>query len=96
MHSLIIESASSRQGFLSYILSLMRSYNDEHAGCIPSIDVLALKHVAYIFDAMIYYMKASTEETDTDIMIANDRISIQSWPEHEDEDSKVNHLLGVM
>ena len=87
--SIYTESASGRHGFLSYILSLMRSYNDEHAGCLPSLDVMALKHVAYIFDAMIYYMKASTEDIDADIMINNDRISIQSWPEAEDEDSKV-------
>ena len=70
------------------MLSLMRSHNDEHSGTLPSVDVLALKHVAYVFDAMIYYMKAADEE-DSDIIISTDKTSMQSWPEQEDEDSKV-------
>ena len=85
---MLVESGSGRQGFLSYMLSLMRSHNDEHAGSLPSVDVLALKHVAYVFDAMVYYMK-STDEDEPDITLNTDKISIQSWPEMEDEDSKV-------
>lgn len=71
----------------------MRSYNDEHAGSLPSVDVLALKHVAYVFDAIIYYMK-SADEDDTDIVINTDKVSIQSWPEQEDEDSKVSSFAA--
>lgn len=91
-----IEAGSGRQNFLSYVLSLMRSYNDEHAGSIPSLDVMALKHVAYVFDAMIYYMK-SVDDNDDDIVINTERIPIQSWTDQEDEDSKVICLaLGIL
>lgn len=82
-----VEAGSGRQNFLSYILSLMRSHNDEHAGCVPSVDVLALKHVAYVFDAIIYYMKAIDEEPE--VVLGTEKVTVQSWPEQEDEDSKV-------
>lgn len=66
----------------------MRSYNDEHAGCMPSLDVMSLKHVAYVFDAMIYYMR-TVDETAPDVMINSDKIGINPWPELEEEESKV-------
>jgi len=53
----------------------MRSYNSEHAGCIPSLDVLALKHVAYVFDAMIYYMKSGVED-EADVLVTNDKMGV--------------------
>lgn len=88
------DAAGSRHGFLTYILSLMRSYNDEHSGSLPSLDVMALKHVAYIFDAIVYYMKTSDESLGPEVYINTDRVSIQSWPEQEDEDSKVISYLS--
>lgn len=54
--------------FLNYALSLMRSHNQEHSGWLPVLDVAALKHVAYVLDAVIYYLRSidpdSKPETD--------------------------------
>lgn len=54
---------SARREFLSYALSLMRSHNAEHADSLPVLDVSALRHVAYVFDALIYYMRSTSDQT---------------------------------
>ena len=55
---------SNRRDFLNYALSLMRSHNAEHSDSLPVIDVSAMKHIAYVFDALIYYMRSGTEAID--------------------------------
>ncbi|XP_022088728.1 E3 ubiquitin-protein ligase UBR5-like isoform X2 [Acanthaster planci] len=67
--------------FLNYTLSLMRSHNSEHASWLPVLDMSALKHVAYVLDAMIYYMRC-TEQDGAAAGIAatdQDRIRRSSW-----------------
>lgn len=49
---------AARREFLSYCLSLMRAHNSEHLDSLPILDVSALKHVAYVFDALIYFMRS--------------------------------------
>uniref|UniRef100_A0A1B6DHC7 HECT-type E3 ubiquitin transferase n=1 Tax=Clastoptera arizonana TaxID=38151 RepID=A0A1B6DHC7_9HEMI len=53
---------SARREFLSYCLSLMRAHNSEHADSLPVLDVSALRHVAYVFDALIYYMRSGYDQ----------------------------------
>ncbi|XP_077989768.1 E3 ubiquitin-protein ligase UBR5-like [Glandiceps talaboti] len=57
---------TNRHDFLSYALSLMRSHNAEHSDSVPIIDVSAMKHVAYILDAVIYFLRSSTDQDVTD------------------------------
>jgi hypothetical protein len=38
----------------------MRAHNNEHRDSLPVLDVSALKHVAYVFDTLIYNMRASS------------------------------------
>jgi len=52
---------TGRREFLNYCLSLMRAHNGEHADTLPVIDVASLKHIAYVFDALIYYMRSGNE-----------------------------------
>ena len=52
---------SARREFLSYCLSLMRAHNGEHRDSLPVLDVSALRHVAYVFDALVYYMRSLSE-----------------------------------
>ena len=75
---------SARRGFLTYALSLMRSHNDEHSDTLPVIDISALKHVAYVLDALIYYMRSGT---DADADMIRDGISVNSW---QDPDENLN------
>jgi len=76
---------SARRDFLSYALSLMRSHNDEHADNLPTLDITSLKHVAYVLDALVYYMR-SGGGSDTDSLhdAANDAASVQSWQDPDD------------
>lgn len=43
----------------------MRAHNSEHADSLPVLDVSALRHVAYVFDALIYYMRSGSDQTIT-------------------------------
>ncbi|KAG7270745.1 LOW QUALITY PROTEIN: hypothetical protein CRUP_010579 [Coryphaenoides rupestris] len=54
---------SARGDFLNYALSLMRSHHDEHSDVLPVLDVCSLKHVAYVFQALIYWIKAMNQQT---------------------------------
>ncbi|XP_057195197.1 E3 ubiquitin-protein ligase UBR5-like isoform X3 [Triplophysa rosa] len=57
---------SARGDFLNYALSLMRSHNDEHSDVLPVLDVCSLKHMAYVFQALIYWIKAMNLQTTLD------------------------------
>ncbi|RVE52936.1 hypothetical protein evm_002413 [Chilo suppressalis] len=54
-----VEAGSARREFLAYCLSLLRAHSSEHAEQLPVLDVAALKHVAYVLDALVYYMRAA-------------------------------------
>ncbi|KAH3897177.1 hypothetical protein DPMN_021362, partial [Dreissena polymorpha] len=76
---------SARRDFLNYALSLMRSHNNEHSDSLPVIDIASLRHVAYVFDALIYYMRSGTD-TDTDVL--RDGISVISWQDHDENEAE--------
>ena len=53
----------TRRDFLNYALSLMRAHSSEHSDSLPVLDVSALKHVAYVLDALVFCMRAGTDKT---------------------------------
>jgi hypothetical protein len=63
------------------MLSLMRSHSDEHAEALPVLDVAAMRHVAYVFDALVYCMRSGN---DVDGEMLRDGVSVQSWQDHEE------------
>lgn len=48
----------ARRDFLSYMISLIRSHGNEHHDSLPILDVSSLRHVAYVFDAYIYFLQS--------------------------------------
>lgn len=52
-----LDSSSARRDFLHYAMSLMRAHSNEHYDSLPVLDVASLKHMAYIFDCFVYYMR---------------------------------------
>jgi len=56
------DANSARREFLSYSLSLMRAHNAEHLDSLPVIDVSSLKHVAYVFDSLIYFLRSGSDK----------------------------------
>ncbi len=63
----------------------MRAHNDEHSNILPIIDISALKHIAYVFDALIYYMRSGT---DCDADAIRDGISVHSWQDHDENENE--------
>ncbi|XP_067616130.1 E3 ubiquitin-protein ligase hyd isoform X2 [Eurosta solidaginis] len=49
--------SSTRRDFFTYCLSLMRAHTSEHRDTMPVLDIAAFRHIAYVFDAFIYYMR---------------------------------------
>ena len=78
------DTNNARRDFLHYALSLMRAHSNEHTDCLPVIDISSLRHVAYVFDALIYYMRSGTD-TDTDVL--RDGISVISWQDHDENEN---------
>lgn len=75
----------------------MRAHSNEHTDCLPVIDISSLRHVAYVFDALIYYMRSGTD-TDTDVL--RDGISVISWQDHDenendDHDDEGNNAMSM-
>ena len=48
---------TGRQDFLVYVLSLLRGHSNEHGDSLPKLDVSSLRHVAYVLDALVYYIR---------------------------------------
>ena len=60
---------------MNYALSLMRMGSNEHKEMMPHIDFYLLKHVAYIFDGIMCYLRIpdlNTDESNEQISSANE------------------------
>lgn len=49
-------NSASRRDFLQYALSLMRSHSGEHGDDLPMLELSSLRHVAYVVDALLYFL----------------------------------------
>lgn len=60
----------------------MRSHSSEHRDSLPVLDITALRHIAYVVDGIVYYMRSGTD---------NDKSDSSSWTdadENENDDSE--------
>merc|ERR1719150_715573 len=89
------DPGQNRKDFLHYALSLMRAHNGEHSDSLPVLDVSALKHIAYVFDALIYYMRSGTEEITGAGRRAEDPASSLYTPMEVDNDDTEEIPLGA-
>ena len=60
----------------------MRSHNGEHSDSLPVLDIASLRHVAYVLDALVYYMRSGTDIDSADAI--RDTASVQSWVDNDD------------
>lgn len=58
----------------------MRAHNSEHRDSLPVLDAGALRHVAYVLDAIIFYMRATN---DADL----DRNDSSAWDDQDDNET---------
>ncbi len=54
---------TSRKDFLNYTLSLLRANTNEHRDSLPTIDISLLKHAAYVFDGIMFYLKCNRQQS---------------------------------
>ncbi|XP_015109390.1 E3 ubiquitin-protein ligase UBR5 isoform X1 [Diachasma alloeum] len=80
----------ARREFLSYCLSLMRAHNGEHRDSLPVLDVSALRHVAYVFDALVYYMRSLNEPLGTSRCDNQKENAVHSYSTWNDQDENDN------
>ena len=83
MTGLSSDPTSNRRDFLTYALSLMRAHNAEHSNSLPVLDVSAMKHVAYVFDSLIYFMTAG--DMSDEVGMVKD-VSVDGHFAYDDED----------
>ncbi|BES97694.1 Ubiquitin-protein ligase [Nesidiocoris tenuis] len=82
---------SARRELLMYCLSLMRCHNSEHSDSLPVLDVSSLRHVAYVFDALIYLLRAGTDQNP----VIEETLLPQSWSqpdENENDEPEVEDI----
>ncbi|KAG8042536.1 hypothetical protein G9C98_005170 [Cotesia typhae] len=77
----------ARREFLSYCLSLMRAHNGEHRDSLPVLDVSALRHVAYVFDALAYYMRSLNEPLGTRGENQKESTIYSAWNDQDENDN---------
>ncbi|XP_049822850.1 E3 ubiquitin-protein ligase UBR5 isoform X3 [Aethina tumida] len=82
------DAHAARREFLSYCLSLMRAHNNEHLDSLPILDVSALKHVAYVFDALIYFMRSGNSENIDTEPRARERIPLPPWQDQDENENE--------
>ncbi|XP_012151178.2 E3 ubiquitin-protein ligase hyd isoform X2 [Megachile rotundata] len=81
------DAHSARREFLSYCLSLMRAHNGEHRDSLPVLDVSALRHVAYVFDALVYYMRSLSEPMSSRGETQKESSNYSSWNDQDENDN---------
>ncbi|XP_066593371.1 E3 ubiquitin-protein ligase UBR5-like isoform X2 [Prorops nasuta] len=82
------DANAARREFLSYCLSLMRAHNGEHRDSLPVLDVSALRHVAYVFDALVYYMRSLSEPITSRNEAQKESTSYSNWFEDENDNEE--------
>ncbi|XP_075147167.1 E3 ubiquitin-protein ligase hyd isoform X2 [Haematobia irritans] len=82
-----ILSSSSRRDFFTYCLSLMRAHTSEHRDALPVLDIAALRHIAYVLDGFIYYMR-----NDTSFYEKNEGVTNNVSNENDDTDDELSNI----
>lgn len=82
------ETQPSRREFLTYCLSLMRAHSSEHRDSLPVLDVTSLRHIAYVLDAIIFYMRSVS---DNDV----DKTDSSVWNDQDDNEDNDEDLSGI-
>ncbi|XP_068157779.1 E3 ubiquitin-protein ligase hyd isoform X1 [Drosophila tropicalis] len=87
-----VMGSNSRRDFFTYCLSLMRSHTSEHRDALPVLDITALRHIAYVLDAFVYYMRNDTGFYDKTETISGRVNNLSPMAENEDTDDELSNI----
>ncbi|VVC25628.1 Hypothetical protein CINCED_3A013222 [Cinara cedri] len=99
------QAVEPRREFISYCLSLMRAHSNEHGDSLPVLDVSSLKHVAYVLDALVYYMRADTAAVNCQSLtppILSESVETEPWAidqdenDNEENDEDINTTISTI
>ncbi|XP_066902270.1 E3 ubiquitin-protein ligase hyd isoform X4 [Halyomorpha halys] len=85
-----VDAHSARRELLMYCLSLMRCHNSEHADSLPVLDVSSLRHIAYVFDALIYLLRAGTDQNP----VIDETLLPQTWAQPDENENEEGEEEG--
>ncbi|XP_017873446.1 PREDICTED: E3 ubiquitin-protein ligase hyd isoform X2 [Drosophila arizonae] len=83
--------SSSRRDFFTYCLSLMRAHTSEHRDALPVLDITALRHISYVLDAFVYYMRNDTSFYDKND-ISGRVNNLSNCMETDDTDDELSNI----
>ncbi|XP_064552253.1 E3 ubiquitin-protein ligase hyd [Drosophila montana] len=84
--------SSSRRDFFTYCLSLMRAHTSEHRDALPVLDITALRHISYVLDAFVYYMRNDTSFYDKNDSISGRVNNLSNFVETDDTDDELCNI----
>ncbi|XP_016930962.4 E3 ubiquitin-protein ligase hyd [Drosophila suzukii] len=87
-----VMGSNSRRDFFTYCLSLMRAHTSEHRDALPVLDITALRHIAYVLDAFVYYMRNDTGFYDKQDTISGRINNLSPMVESYDTDDELTNL----
>lgn len=76
---------NARRDTLSYVVSLLRAHKNEHCDTLPDLDVGSLKHIAYVFDALISYLRCCEADSSASVDSGGAESTGFSWERDENE-----------
>ncbi|XP_058978714.1 E3 ubiquitin-protein ligase hyd isoform X2 [Musca domestica] len=86
-----ILASTSRRDFFTYCLSLMRAHTSEHRDALPVLDIAALRHIAYVLDGFIYYMRNDTSFYEKSEGIVSNTLNTN---ENDDTDDELSNITS--
>ncbi|KAL7740186.1 hypothetical protein ACLKA6_003892 [Drosophila palustris] len=84
--------SNSRRDFFTYCLSLMRAHTSEHRDALPVLDITALRHIAYVLDAFVFYMRNDTSFYDKSESISGRVNNLSNSVENDDTDDELSNI----
>ena len=62
----------------------MRSHHNEHGDALPKLEITAMRHVAFILDAFIYYVRSKQQSSNSSV-----EVLVKKEPATELKSSKI-------
>lgn len=80
---------TSRRDFFTYCLSLMRAHTSEHRDSLPVLDITAQRHIAFVLDAFIYYMRNDSSFYEKNLGLPSNIFIVNEIEDTDDELSNI-------
>lgn len=70
----------------------MRAHTSEHRDALPVLDITALRHIAYVLDAFVFYMRNDTSFYDKSESISGRVNNLSNSVENDDTDDELSNI----